>query len=428
MGGVTAPATDSAAPTAPDRSVVIRLLGASALLGVLVALGFEAFETLSHEARHWLWHDLAGEDPHAVATIAIATIGGLVLGLVLRFIPGHGGDHPADGHALIPPVEGRIVVVLSTLAVGFVSLVAGASLGPEGAVIPAAAAIALVVARWFRLPAPLQRLIPGVGVSALLAAMLGNPLAGAVPLVELAAGAGMPVPLVMIVLPALTASATATITLQVLGAEPAGFLPLGYAGFETGHIVWALVLGAAAGAAGLFIGRVVPPLRSLTRRLDARSVVLTTTIGGLVLGVLYVIGGESVRFTGVPEIMVLVADEPDVGVALGALAVKVAATAWCLAAGYRGGRIFPVAFVGGAAGLVLHALVDGVPLSLAVGCGMAAALATGLGAPVTAALLAGALLGPSLLPVAVIAVVVAHTVNLLADQLVPPTAGPQAAH
>jgi H+/Cl- antiporter ClcA len=400
--------------------VVVRLLVSSALLGVVIALGFEAFETAMHHVRDLLWHDLIGDDPAAWATIALATVGGLALGLALRFLPGHGGDHPADGHGLIPDVEGRVVLVVSTLVVGFVSLVAGASLGPEGAIIPAAAGISLVAARWFRLPGALPRLMPGVGVSALLATMFGSPLAGAVPLLEMAAGAAVPVPLVMVVLPSLTASATAVITLDLIDAEASGFLPLGYEGFARGHLLWAVVLGVLAGATGLAVARLVPLLRTVTRRIDSRSVVLTATLGGFGLGVLYVIGGPEVRFAGIPEILILVQESPAAGVALFAVVVKLLATTWCLASGYRGGRIFPIAFLGAATGLVVHAVFDGLPVSVALGCGIAGALATGLGTPVTAALVAGAVLGPELLPVAIISVVVAHTVHLLAAQLAPP--------
>jgi H+/Cl- antiporter ClcA len=160
-------------------------------------------------------------------------------------------------------------------------------------------------------------------------------------------------------------------------------------------------------------------LRTATRRIDQRSVVLTATLGGLGLGVLYVIGGPEVRFAGIPEILILVEEQPGVGVALFAVLVKLLATAWCLAAGYRGGKIFPITFLGAATGLAVHAVFDGLPVSVALGCGIAGALATGLGTPVTAALVAGVVLGPDLLPVAIISVVAAHTVHLLAAQLAP---------
>ena len=66
----------------------------------------------------------------------------------------------------------------------------------------------------------------------------------------------------------------------------------------------------------------------------------------------------------------------------------------------------------------MHIMIDAIPLPVALGCGIAAALATGMGTPMTAALITAAVLGPELLPVGIVSVVVAHTVHLLSDQLV----------
>ena len=385
-----------------------------------MALGFEGFEWAMHHCRDLLWHDLAGDRPGWMTTIALTTIGGAVLGIALRLVPGHGGQHPAEGHSLLEHDTGSLPLVAGVLVVGFVGLVAGASLGPEGAIIPAAAGISILVARWSRIPGLLSPILPAAGLAALLAAMFGSPLAGVVPLLEMIpSGGAMPLPL--LVLPSLTASATAALTLQVLGVHPEGYLPIGRVGFERGDLLWAVVIGVVIGSVGLFVDRIIPLLRSVTRRVDRTSVVATTTIGGIVLGVLYVIGGTSIRFAGIPELLQLTRGHASLRVVLVALGTKVLATAWCVAAGYRGGKIFPVAFIGGAGGLALHLIVHTVPIGVAVGGGIAAALATGLGSPVTAALVAASVLGPELLPIAIVCVVCSHATHLLADQLAPAT-------
>jgi H+/Cl- antiporter ClcA len=181
--------------------------------------------------------------------------------------------------------------------------------------------------------------------------------------------------------------------------------------------VWALLIGVVVGAVGLFVDRLTPLLRTLTRRIEVKSVILTATFGGFVLGIIYVVGGEEIRFAGIPELLQLTAGTTAVGAALAAVALKTLATSWCLASGYRGGKIFPIAFIGGAAGLSLHLMIGAIPMSVAVGCGIAAALATGMRAPVTAALVAASILGSSLLPLAVLCVVCAHATYLLADAL-----------
>lgn len=409
----------------PDSLAVARLLGVCALLGVLIALGFIGFEALLHRGQHYLWVTVIGHDPSNFSVISLAAVGGLALGLMLMLVPGHGGAHPADGHNILAgDDDAKIPVLLGILVVGLVGLCFGASLGPEGAVLPVAAGISVLLARWLRIPGPMGPLVKAAGLGALLAAMFGSPLAGLVPLMELIPSAALS-SMAMLVLPSLTAGATAVLTLQVMDEVPIGRLPLDYIQFRPIHLVWAVVVGIVAGGAGLAVDRAIHLMRPITRRIDARSITLTTTLGGLVLGTLYVLGGEKVRFAGIPELLSLIDDEQQLWPVVAAIAIKVAATGLCLAAGYRGGKIFPVAFIGGATGLALHLAVTSIPLPVAVGVGLAASMATALGAPATAAIIAASLVSPALLPLALIGVVSAHAVHLLGGQLA--TAQPLAA-
>lgn len=417
-----------------DRSaqaVVAKLLGVSAAIGIAVGLLFHGFEELLHHVQHWLWVDLVGDRPSAVATIALATAGGALLGVALRFLPGHGGPHPAEHHGLLPEPGGSatVSIVAASLAVGFVGLAAGASLGPEGALMPGAVGVSLLLARTARLTGPTEQLLVAAGLGALMAAMFSHPLAGAVILLEVlpTATAELAVPAVMVILPTLTSSAFAVLSLQVMGAVPLIGLPFQYDTFRPVHLAWALLVGVVAGAAGLLVDRLVRPLRRVTSHLDARDIVVTTTIGGLVLGVLYAIGGDETRFTGFPELLVLMSRNPATGTVVLVMIVKALATAWCLAAGYRGGKIFPAAFVGGAAGLAVHTVFPSIPAVVAVSVGLSASMVTALGLPVTALLSSAALLPPRLLPLAVLGSVAAFVVHLLADRLAPPQAAADAA-
>jgi H+/Cl- antiporter ClcA len=60
---------------------------------------------------------------------------------------------------------------------------------------------------------------------------------------------------------------------------------------------------------------------------------------------------------------------------------KMLATAGALSTGFIGGPIFPLFFVGGAAGTAINLMFPGIPLALAVGCTMAALTAAALPAP-----------------------------------------------
>ncbi|MCX6520025.1 MAG: chloride channel protein [Actinobacteria bacterium] len=418
MSAVTPPTSSPTddSPPSPSAGVVARLLGTSALLGVIIAVGFHWFTEVMHHTQHWVWHTIAGEDASSLVTIAVATVGGAALGVALLAVPGHGGPHPAEHHGLLSPATVPWSAIVGSLVVGFVGLVAGASLGPEGAVIPAAVGVSVLAAGWARLPARMTLLVQGSGLSALLASMFGSPIAGVVPLLEAVPAGAVPT-MALLMLPSLTAAATAVLTQQVFDWSAIGRLPLEAIEFRPMHLVWAVVIGVAAGATGLLIDRVTRLLRRVTTRLDARNVLLSTTAGGLVLGVLYAIGGDPVRFAGIPELLSLAADADTAWVALGSMAVKVLATSVCLAAGYRGGKIFPAAFIGGATGLALQLAIPSIPLTLALAVGLSASMATAMAFPVIAAVNAAAILPSSVLPLALLGIVAAHAVHLLAAQL-----------
>ena len=255
----------------PNTLAITKLLAVCAVVGVVIALLFTGFEELLHEGQHFLWVTVLGDQPSNLEVIALATLGGVVLGLALRYLPGHGGHHPADAHDLLGAGESvRPGWLAGTFIVGLTGLSFGASLGPEGAILPVTAGIAVLMSRWLRVPGPMGQLVKAAAIGALLAAMLGSPLAGLVPLMEVIPAAALS-SMAMLVLPSLTAGATAVLTLQVLDRQPSGLLPLDYTAFRGIHLLWAVLIGIVAGAVGLAVHRGTQILRKITLRLDARK-------------------------------------------------------------------------------------------------------------------------------------------------------------
>src|SRR5262245_55050393 len=117
------------------------LVGFAGVLGVLAATVTLLFLWTEHGLQELLWHRLPhalGVDPHPWFALGLTTLGGLAVGLVIRFVPGHGGPGPAEGHGVgethisLGDLPGIILAALVSLAVG-------ARLGPEGAVVAIAA-------------------------------------------------------------------------------------------------------------------------------------------------------------------------------------------------------------------------------------------------------------------------------------------------
>jgi H+/Cl- antiporter ClcA len=90
---------------------------------------------------------------------------------------------------------------------------------------------------------------------------------------------------------------------------------------------------------------------------------------------------------------------------------KIVAVAIALTTGFIGGPVMPSLFIGGTAGLAIHALVPDIPITLAFVCMLVAVPGVSLGAPFTMALLAALTVGVGAVETvpAVIAVVTAYT-------------------
>jgi H+/Cl- antiporter ClcA len=100
-----------------------------------------------------------------------------------------------------------------------------------------------------------------------------------------------------------------------------------------------------------------------------KNPVLMLGLGGFVLGLLALVGGEITLFKGLDEMKRLAADgNYSVPALLTVTLTKLAALVIAAASGFRGGRIFPAVFVGVALGLMLHQHVPAVPAAITVSC------------------------------------------------------------
>jgi hypothetical protein len=127
------PATTAVDPTALLHSPeYLRLLVLAALLEAPVSAAAYAFLQLVGHLQPWVFSDLPdalglGRDPLWWPLLPLA-LAGLLVGLTIRFLPGGGGESPADGfHAAGPPavaaLPGILVAATAGLALGAVSLV-----------------------------------------------------------------------------------------------------------------------------------------------------------------------------------------------------------------------------------------------------------------------------------------------------------------
>jgi H+/Cl- antiporter ClcA len=166
---------------------------------------------------------------------------------------------------------------------------------------------------------------------------------------------------------------------------------------------WALFAIAVAVVATVFI--------ELTHFIKKQSELwlprlpLRMAVGGIVIVVLWKLMGTSDYLgLGVPTI---VRSFEDPSLPIYAFALKLLLTSVTLGAGFLGGEVTPLFFVGAALGNVLARLL-GLPIALGAGIGLASLFAAAANTPLALSIMAMELLGANVLPHAVIVCVLAY--------------------
>ena len=348
------------------RTMLLLSLPAVAI-GIASSLILIVVMKIASALQNLLWQRLPGtlgiaqDSPFWI--IAILTLTGIAVGLVIRFSQGHAGPDPACEPLIgapIPPsaLPGLIVALILGLA-------GGVSLGPEHPIITVN--IALAVAIGARLLPRVNRMEWTILASAgTIGALFGTPVAAALIFSQTLNGSSE-VPLWDRLFAPLMAAAAGALTTGLF-FHPHFSLPIAHYGqMQMTDILSGAIVAAIAIAAGMVAVWCLPRLHAMMHQM--KNPVLVLGIGGFILGILGVIGGPVSLFKGLDEMQQMVANQAFSTSDYFLLAViKLAALVVAAASGFRGGRIFPAVFVGVALGLMLHEHVPAVPAAITVSC------------------------------------------------------------
>lgn len=348
------------------RTMLLLSLPAVAI-GIASSLILIVVMKIASVLQNLLWQRLPGtlgiaqDSPFWI--IAILTLTGIAVGLVIRFSQGHAGPDPACEPLIgapVPPsaLPGLIVALILGLA-------GGVSLGPEHPIMTVN--IALAVAIGARLLPRVNRMEWTILASAgTIGALFGTPVAAALIFSQTLNGSSE-VPLWDRLFAPLMAAAAGALTTGLF-FHPHFSLPIAHYGqMEMTDILSGAIVAAIAIAAGMVAVWCLPRLHAMMHQM--KNPVLVLGIGGFILGILGVMGGPVSLFKGLDEMQQMVANQAFSTSDYFLLAViKLAALVVAAASGFRGGRIFPAVFVGVALGLMLHEHVPPVPAAITVSC------------------------------------------------------------
>ncbi|HEX5924423.1 MAG TPA: chloride channel protein [Baekduia sp.] len=333
-----------------------RLSSLALAVGVVDGLLFLVFEWVVKHGTDWLWNDVVDSDDVRWRVVPLALVLSIALSALLRWLDEPRWTPPhvdplgaAEEPGAPPPSAGAVGTIL---AIGAVGLLAGASLGPEAPLLAAAVALGAWVSTRADATA-VRAVLVLASAGALLVAFFGSLIALAIPLLILRQRTGRSAlaPVVAIAL----AGLAAWLTVWLLQGNHHGYGTIPSAGVEAHDYAIAVLLGLVAVGIGTLLRWFVTRLNVVTEQIrDGTPWWLAATIFGVVLGALYLVGGETAQFSGSGGSMMLLSGEVHYGpwALAGVALVKLAATSWSVASGYRGGLVFPAVFAGVAVSLL----------------------------------------------------------------------------
>ena len=384
----------------------LKLLLLAALLGLVSAVITFVFVVVVNVGQTLIWEQaaLAVGVSVPVFTLVICTLGGLLVGVLVKVFGDHTGifaemmlEFGKTGRFNYRHAPGIVITAL-------VSLIAGGSLGPEAPLADACGSLGTLTAEKLKLDERETRSLGFSGLSGMLAAFLTSPFGGALLGLE-SARAG--VDYAWTLFPSLVSSAFATVAFVLLSGSYFGLL-YAFPDYQPrfADLLFAMPLGLLGALAGAIFMIAFKQLRKIMQPLKTHLIV-RGFIGGLGLGIAGALLPLTL-FSGEEQTAILIEDAATLGVLmLIVLAlVKLLITTLCLATGWKGGYIFPTMFAGTALGLAAHLIFPDIPMAVAVAATMGGAMVATMKAPIFSALFVMVLVQREASPVIAIAVIV----------------------
>jgi H+/Cl- antiporter ClcA len=321
---------------------------------------------------HWWW-------------VAVAAAAGAVVGLLRRLtrlpheIPGLFADLQTEH---VNPGLVRGVVAVST-----VSLIGGASLGPEKALGTMGGGAGTWLARRRALRKEDSQVNTLAGFAGAYGGLFSSTVIVVLLILEVARPGGQRLTKALAA-EIVASSVSFGIYFAIAGAVFLDDYQVPAYTFEDWQLLAGIPLGLFAALLVTLLAGLMMGAARLFGRLKAPAIA-KSTLGGLVFGIVGV-ALPLTMFSGSDQLKTVLEDAGTLGLGLLAAVViaKMVTFAVSQASGFVGGPVFPALFIGGTAGVFVHQVIPGVPLGLAFTCLLAAVPGALAPAPFSMVLLA----------------------------------------
>lgn len=335
----------------------LKILFTCIAIGVAVALTYYFFEYAFRQGINLIWQDLFNTTNTRWLVVPICLVLALVFFGMQHYLDPNSETHESHGLGE-DQANPNFKKFFKILLIGFFSLVAGASLGPEAVLVPASlVAGAIIGSKLLKKENQASQIVSAAAIIALFTAFFHSFIIGMLTIFLVTKVAKAKVTPALIVL-GIFASGSAFLVLNIIEPKSNSYFNFPDSSWEV-KVVDALIALALVifGFGSTFALKGIHTLFEKVR-FQANKIVWWqhALVAGLVLSIIYLIGGPYIQFTGNEAIKPLLSDAKNLGV-LGLLFIiiaKLIAISWSKAIGYRGGLIFPMIFVASGFATISH--------------------------------------------------------------------------
>ena len=334
--------------------------------------------------------------------IALLPLAGLLVGVMYR---NFGTSVEAGNNLILDEIHDpkRTIPVRMTplILIGtFMTHLFGGSAGREGTAIQTGASLADQLARPFRMNAVERRILLMAGISAGFASVFGTPLAGAIFGMEVLAFGTISYDAIA---PCFLAAFIGDFTTAAWGIHHTLYRVADVPALTVRGILMAAVAGAVFGVVGMVFAKLTHAISHLFKKHIKWSPLRPFTGGVLVAIAVFALGTTRYIGLGIPTIVAAFGGrQPPYD-----FAAKLLFTAVTLGAGFKGGEVTPLFFIGATLGNALAYLLP-LPPSLLAGMGFVAVFAGAANTPLASTFMAVELFGAEAGAYAAIACVVSY--------------------
>jgi hypothetical protein len=351
-----------------------RLTLATIIVSIGSTLTYFIFEAVVSGAINLVWVDWLQTDTARwlVLPLCVALSFGYFAS-VHFFDKKASNDESALGEVPKPTVSNYLKVI----SIGFLSLFAGASLGPEAILVPACMMVGLYAGtKLFPRQQQVIKLLGLAGFIALFTSFFNSFAIGFLSVFLAAKQAGIKADRIILAIAALS-SAVAALLLHFLKAEAFVKTPTKVWNFHPDHIVIVIGLVASGVMITLLLRVAVDVVSKLRSTAIFRHWTMQAAVASAGLSVIYLIGGPLIEFTGSQSIVPMLQRAPALGTIglLGLALTKIAAIGWSKAIGYRGGLIFPSIFIASVLVAIAGQYTEGLSFIIGLGAVMVGLIA-----------------------------------------------------